>query len=284
MTTKPNNKYLAIGINGYGNGAALNGCIPDMRAGIEWAVGCGWHWSQLRSLSDENRPTAPTRLGIWRRLEWLLNDAKPGDKRILSFSGHGAQIPTRHSGEVDGLEEALCPINFDADYSDTWIIDDDIMELLSNVQEGVDCTVILDACFSGGMYDRSTALATNGSGRLHKRVSRAYPLQTSMDYMIRIETVTERGIKPTKLIRAEEAPHVCFMLGCREDQTCAEKYFSSGGFRGAWSKYLFDALTTYPQLSRRENANLAVEQLASNGFNQIPQIIGPDELLLKPLG
>lgn len=278
------NKYLGIGINGY-PGALLRGCIPDIRCSSEWLIDQGWYHKELRPCTDDHRPTAPTRLGIWRRLCWLVEDAKPGDKLILHYSGHGAQIPTRDSDrEVDGLLEVLCPIDFDRDTRETWLRDVDFMRQLKRIPVGVDCTVVLDSCYSGGMDRGLTLDADRCFNPRGERISRAYPVTSSWDYEVRYKSAKEFGIKPTPFIRTEEVPHICFMMGCREDQTCAEKYFNGEGYRGAWSKYLFDELAKNPSYPRVEVAHLASERLEANGFVQKPIVVGPDELLSKRLG
>ena len=43
--------------------------------------------------------------------KWLLKDAKPGDRLVLHFSGHGSQIPADH--EEDGVAEMICLQNMD---------------------------------------------------------------------------------------------------------------------------------------------------------------------------
>ncbi|KAJ3555602.1 hypothetical protein NM688_g2487 [Phlebia brevispora] len=51
-----------------------------------------------------------SRIGSTRReaIEWLIKDAKPGDRRVFYFAGHGYQLKARAgSRELDGKDEAI---------------------------------------------------------------------------------------------------------------------------------------------------------------------------------
>ncbi|PMZ30456.1 hypothetical protein C1X25_36485, partial [Pseudomonas sp. GW247-3R2A] len=70
-----------------------------------------------------------TAAGIRDRLHWLLDDAQAGDRRVLFYSGHGAQIPNANAtGEADRIDECLCPWDFDWTPAHA-IVDNDFRDL-----------------------------------------------------------------------------------------------------------------------------------------------------------
>lgn len=274
-------RYLGIGINNYVN-APLRGCVPDIDAATKFFYDRGVPYRHMRTLTDQNTARA-TRLGIWRRLEWVCGGAKPGDQIIVHYSGHGAQIPERNNGEVDRLTEVLCPVDFGFDNRDTWIRDRDFVDVFSKIPPTVDCTVILDSCFAGGMVDIATPLADARNTPFEEARTRAYPIEDNLDIRIRLESAREKHVPKWSFLNRAAMPNVCFILGCQEDQTSADAYFAGYGFRGALSCHLFKAFADHPRLSRRECAAVATKSLADDGFAQVPMIIGRHELLSIPI-
>lgn len=270
------NKFLGIGINEY-KGGPLRGCVPDIKDCLSNLAGqYGWDWTSMRSVTDKRAH----RLGIWRRMEWLVNDSRPGDRLLLWFSGHGAQVPERNNGEVDGLTEVLCPVDFAGDDRDTWLRDDDFTSVFKKVPDGVECTVVLDSCFSGGMVDLPIQKLVRGLDIIDS-IPRAYPLERNLDFDVRMRTAKAKGLKPKPFIRASEMPNVCFIFGCQENQTGADAYLD-GGYRGAFSYHLWASLRQNQRLSIREIVGVTGKALADDGFSQQPTVLGSDKMLRKP--
>ena len=44
---------------------------------------------------------------------WLLQGSQPGDSLVFHYSGHGAQQRSYSGDEVDGMDETLCPLDFE---------------------------------------------------------------------------------------------------------------------------------------------------------------------------
>ena len=83
-----------IGINSY-PGCPLSGCLNDISDAAEELVkGFGFKSASIRLLADK-RATAKAWLD---GLRWLVKDAKAGDRLLLWYSGHGAQVadPRHH--------------------------------------------------------------------------------------------------------------------------------------------------------------------------------------------
>merc|ERR1711972_35053 len=74
---------------------------------------------QLRLLIDsvDGRPQkperAPTKANIQAGLQWLVNEAQPGDNLLFIFCGYGAQHP--RAPQSDQYEGYIVPVDFAAD-------------------------------------------------------------------------------------------------------------------------------------------------------------------------
>ena len=91
----------------------------------------------------------------------LIPSLKKGDVVMFHFSGHGYQIPDNNKDELDGLDEALVPINAKNDggrrkdytYYADYLRDDELNKLLENIRLALgpdgDLFVTIDACHSG---------------------------------------------------------------------------------------------------------------------------------------
>ncbi len=151
------NRALLVGVDQYSSSyiPPLSGCVNDTFIYSEILQRRGFEADNIRVLTNE-RATA---LRIRQRLEWLLDDAQPGDTRILCFSGHGAQMPGYGENEVvDHVDECLCPHDFSWDNAQTAIADNEFYKLYADLpvikdrMKGVRFLTIFDCCHSGGMF------------------------------------------------------------------------------------------------------------------------------------
>lgn len=141
-------KALLIGINDYPNPAdRLEGCLNDVFMMSSLLQESKFNADDIRVVFNDRATTA----GIKDRLHWLLDDAKAGDRRVLFYSGHGAQIPnTNAHAEADRLDECLCPWDFDwtAEHA---IVDNDFRDLYIQLPYDTQFMAFFDCCHSGGM-------------------------------------------------------------------------------------------------------------------------------------
>lgn len=147
-TRKPKRKAVLFGINDYPDEASrLEGCVNDVFRISEVLQEYGFSPSEIRVALNE-RVTAD---GIRKRMEWLLDDARPGDLRIMFYSGHGAQIPSPHDTyEIDCNDECLVPYDFDWTLENAYT-DKEFLSLYAQLSLDVNFISILDCCHSGGM-------------------------------------------------------------------------------------------------------------------------------------
>lgn len=148
LIEKPDHRALLIGIDAYPNAEdRLEGCVNDVFLMSATLQESGFEPGQIRVVLNE-RATAEA---IRARLQWLLEGAKDQDRRLLYFSGHGAQMPGYGaSEEVDRLDEVLVPYDFDWTAA-TAITDDDLAELYTQLPYGVSFAAVFDCCHSGGL-------------------------------------------------------------------------------------------------------------------------------------
>ena len=110
-------KALLVGINQYPDPRnSLRGCINDI-VDMQHFISVTnkvYSTAQIKLLTDK----AATKKGILLQLEWLLEGIEAGDQILFHYSGHGAQLPCQKiAGDVweekDGLDEIICPYDFD---------------------------------------------------------------------------------------------------------------------------------------------------------------------------
>lgn len=84
-------------------------------------------------------------------LQWLIKDCQFGDSLVFYYSGHGARVRDVDGDEIDGYDEALCPVDYRTAGK---ILDDEInATIITPLPHGVKLHAIIDTCFSGTLLD-----------------------------------------------------------------------------------------------------------------------------------
>lgn len=151
-------RALLIGINDYPQPEnRLNGCVNDVFQMSAMLQERGYAPEEIRVVLDARATTR----GVMDRLQWLLEDVRAGDERVLFYSGHGAQVAALDAdGEPDHKDEAL--VTHDFDWSgNTGITDDMLSRLYANLPYEARFSIILDCCHSGGIA-RAGGVAVRG--------------------------------------------------------------------------------------------------------------------------
>lgn len=115
-----------------------------------------------QGFSEENILTVlnaeATKSNILASLKKLEESISPGDIVVIHYSGHGQQIFDDNSEEIDGLDEALVPVDAWVKYTHNYkgenhIRDDEIGNIIANFRNklGKDgqLLMLLDSCHSG---------------------------------------------------------------------------------------------------------------------------------------
>ncbi|ROR65873.1 caspase family protein [Agrococcus jenensis] len=123
----------------YGSPMTLPSCGNDARAMAEIAGRLGYDTAVLL---DEEATTA----AFYALLNNAAVNLMPGDALLVSFSGHGSQLPNDSADlEDDGLDETTC-------FYDRMLLDDELNELLRCLREGVRVHLVFDSCHSGTAF------------------------------------------------------------------------------------------------------------------------------------
>lgn len=277
-------KAVLVGINKYGGGNDLQGCVNDVLITRDilrsrYAV----LERDIRMLVDYRA----TKQAIMERLEWLVSQSKKEKNLLFHYSGHGAQVPNKDytvDREVDGFDEVMCPVDFDW-VASKWISDDEIYELLKKKEKDCRLVMIFDCCHSGTVF--RNALTANDI----VLESKPRCITTPVDIMSRIpqfeaeQVVALNGLGDRFWGFEKQAPTVekplvkenpalsltntIVLTACEEYQTAADAHFRTR-YQGAFSYCLQKFLYYKPELSVKELEESAVRYLKSFGFSQDP--------------
>ncbi len=256
------NRALLVGINTYPS-APLRGCLNDIRAMATFLTEqCDFALEDIRLLADKRA----TKTAIVERLGWLLNGLRAGDRVLFQFSGHGVQLPTRNpQGEVDGLDEAICPYDFDWTDAHT-IRDKEFAQIFANIPKGVEFIWISDSCHSG---DLTKAMPPEGI--LNKT------LLPPLDIDWRLQTAKSKNIRSRGMQRTAQQLNLALISGCEDKQTSADAYIK-GNYHGALTYFLLDELQKKDGLSLPLNKLIKKvrKALKAKGYPQVPQLEGSE--------
>lgn len=60
---------------------------------------------------EENNPLRiPTKHNMRTAMRWLVEGCQPGNSLVLHFSGRGSREVDHNMDEVDGYDDAICPL------------------------------------------------------------------------------------------------------------------------------------------------------------------------------
>ncbi len=201
---------------------ALNACELDANDMRQIADDRGFESSILLTAEA----TADAVVGA---IERAARELAPGDLFLLTYSGHGGQVPDRNDeGEEDRSDETWLA-------HDRQIVDDELYASWAKFQPGVRILVLSDSCHSGTVTRRIEAdvpdqVSTREAAAAQSPRFRALP----RDVMIatyRAHADLYDGIQegvPTAE-RADVDATVLLISGCRDDQLSLDG-FSNGLF------------------------------------------------------
>jgi len=262
-------RALLVGINAY-PGAALSGCVNDVESMSQVLnEHCGFAKDDIRWLVDARATTDAIR----ERLQWLVKGVVRGDRVVFHYSGHGAQVATRSkiTAEVDGLDEVICPVDFD--WTDNHLIrDKELRDIFSVVPPGVHFVWICDCCHAGDL-DRDFPSPVIGSSISRRRRT----LPPPPDIAWRIATAHEKGMTSI-FARSMAMLNVAFVAACRSDELASDTVID-GVPCGALTHYFVERLLQSDGLSMPLTTIIddVTRRLAANQYNQHPQLDGPTE-------
>ena len=262
------NRALLVGINKYPS-QPLNGCVNDVQDMANFLVAkCDFKMDDIRLLVDERA----TRDAIVERLNWLVSGLQKGDRVLFHYSGHGVQLPTRNpQGEVDGLDEAICPVDFDWTEAHT-IRDKEFNAIFSVVPQGVEFIWISDSCHSGDLW--------------RDMMKPGVAIKTIIppaDINWRLHTAMQKNIKIGSLDETARELNLALISGCKSNQTSDDACFNKR-YNGALTYFLLQALQA-PNGLEIPISKIVEEVCAAlkkGHYAQVPQLEGDPNIQSKP--
>jgi len=261
-------RALLIGINDYISQPKLSGCVNDIEDAADYLVDRQkFAMSDIRLLAD----TRATADAIRERMEWLVNGVRAGDTVYLHYSGHGTLFPVRDdAGNVTAVHGAICPVDFDWTEPHA-IFETELREFINRTPKEAEFIFVSDSCHSGNLTRELRP------GRPAPKF-KPRGLNPPLDIKWRLRTAEKLGIVPTTL----EAHDNCgFISGCKEEQTSADAEFN-GRSNGALTYFLLQNLNGDGGAVPLENlVPELVQALDEAGYNQEPQVHGPDAVVSR---
>lgn len=220
--------------------------------------------------------TQATTANMMAELNALVAGAMPNDTIFFHYSGHGSQVADKSGEEADGLDEILCPI--DLNWRDKMITDDMLKAVFDKLPDGVNLTVCLDCCHSGGALDQDNQYqAVTDKQMIEDDMAGGRYLPPPAFAVEGVDELTE-GFKP-KLIQSRDVNQTGLLLtGCRSHQTSADAYINGifqGAFTYALSKTLSDNAYRIDHINLIEKIN---KYMVLAGFTQRPELNGSPSL------
>ncbi|XP_057431777.1 metacaspase-1-like isoform X2 [Lotus japonicus] len=148
-------RAVLFGIH-YGNTAAprLKGSVNNAQCMKDFLINkLSFPSNSIWMFTDDSaeKNAIPTKHNMRVAMKWLVEDCQPGDSLVFYFSGHGARVKDHNRDELDGCDEAICPV----DYEDEGKIRDDEINaaIVRHLPHGAKLHALVDASFSGTILD-----------------------------------------------------------------------------------------------------------------------------------
>ena len=225
----PKGLALTIGLNSVnparydGWSGELTACEADARDMAEVA--------RSRKFSVKSLLTrAATRKNVVSQLVKAASALKADDIFMLSYSGHGGQIPDMNKDEDDYQDETWC-------LYDGQLIDDELYWLLGKFAAGVRILVFSDSCHSGTVtkaaFYRGTAAPRSAAAGSPETRYRAMPPEAALRAYRKNKKFYDTLQKNPMLAKAEDSVKASVLLisGCQDNQLSADGTFN-GLFTG----------------------------------------------------
>ncbi|KAG5181055.1 peptidase C14, caspase domain-containing protein [Tribonema minus] len=156
---------------------------------------------------------------------------------FIAYSGHGTQVRDADGDEADGLDEAICP----GDFETAGVVSDDLLRrVFAGFYYRTSVVFVCDACHSGSMLD----LRFSYDGRRCADAGAA----------------------------SDVGRRVLMISGCRDSQTSADAFLGGTRYGGALTDCLLRSLRDVPE-ARGDVFRLVHEtskRLGEGGFDQVP--------------
>jgi len=181
--------------------------------------------AQSKGLATKTLLTqAATRAAVRAEIERTASALSSGDLFLLTYSGHGGQLPDLNSDEPDAQDETWC-------LYDGELVDDETYALLSKFARGVRILVFSDSCHSGSAVKLAfygAAAKTPEAGAPGSVRYRFMPPEVAQRTYRDNRKLYDSILRDPQLKRSEAAVRASVILisGCQDNQLSADGTFN----------------------------------------------------------
>lgn len=162
-----NKRAVLVGISYADQIHSLKGSVNDAQSMKYFLINkMGFPSDSIRVLTDDpeekNPLRIPTKYNMRMAMRWLVEGCRSGDSLVFHYSGHGSRQVDTNMDEVDGYDEAICPVDYEHEGK---IIDDEInATIVRPLPRGAKLHALVDTCFSGTILDLPFMCRVNRKG------------------------------------------------------------------------------------------------------------------------
>ena len=173
---------------------------------------------------------AATRASMFSEITKAASTLVSGDIFLLTYSGHGGQLPDLNGDEPDGQDETWC-------LYDGQVVDDEIYALLAKFAKGVRVLMFSDSCHSGTVaklaFYKSIPMTSALTGATSEIRYRFMPNEIAQRTYRDNRRLYDPILKDAKLKSAPESVKASVLLisGCEDNQLSSDGTFN-GLFTG----------------------------------------------------
>jgi len=255
-TRQPTKSALLVGINYRGTSKELDGCINDMNNIKKTLISSlGFKEENIVIITDDTI-VKPTKVNILDSLTDFVKNSVTGDTLFFGYSGHGTHTQnTLNKDELSGQDQLIIPI--DANSINECILDDDLNSILkTNMKSGVNLFGLMDACYSGTMFDLKYSYITD-----------------SMSHTTQYNTF---NVTTNPYISSINKGNIFILSGCKDNQKSADATVRDGSkisYTGAMTFTFLDSINKLGSKTSMQNIITYMRNLLKKyNFTQIPQL------------
>ncbi|GAB3207180.1 caspase family protein [Marinactinospora thermotolerans] len=229
----------------------LGGCENDARAMLKLAMGADFLPLNLLLTAEA---TAGNVIKAIKRAARLLREE---DTLLLTYSGHGGQVPDLDEDEEDELDETW--VLYDRE-----VIDDELYALYGGFARGAHIVVLSDSCSSGTVI----SLGADGEDTTGQRLVRAIPDDVQEAHLQEYGDQYRRIVQGLRIREHDPIDaSVLLLSGCQDYESSTEEnghglftralidVWDEGRFRGSYRKLHAAILDALPE-DADQNPNL----------------------------
>lgn len=192
-----------------------------------------------------------TRNAVLKAIASAAKTLRSGDFFLLTYSGHGGQVPDLNGDEPDGKDETWC-------LYDGELVDDELYSSWAAFKAGVRILLLSDSCHSGSV-SKAIHYATKSKGAASP-AHRAMPDEVALRVYQKHKVFYDRILKRRDLAKALGTVKASVLLisGCQDNQLSEDGTFNGlftgmlktvwngGTFKGSYRRFTTAIVTRMP--------------------------------------